>query len=465
MGLIVRSIREVIPTDDIRISVISDGEVGDGPILLWVQRAQRANGNLAANLAISIANRLQRPVIACFSLTPSYPDATLRAYHFMSEGLRELPTAFGERGIGWMLRVGEPTEVVPAVVKEIGAACVITDQAPTTPGREWKDEVARRLPIPIVSVDADVVVPTAHFTKLEWAPRTIRPKIGKLLDHYLIPIDDPVATVRSKVLDTFDPVEAIKTFPIDLSVGPAPRLRGGEREARNRLKQFCESHLTTYDVDRNRSDIDGSSGMSPYLHFGQISPIEIAVTALETLREAGKPEVIESFFNELVVQRELAINFALYQPGYDTFEGIPDWGKKTLAEHASDRRPVLYDRAMLEHGATHDPLWNAAQRQMVHEGFMPNRLRMYWAKQMLLWTSSPEEAFAIAVEFNDRYFVDGRDANGYAGISWSIGGRHDRPFPPKRPVFGLVRPMGMNAMKKHFAVDRYIAMIEERYPK
>lgn len=459
-----RSIREVIPTDDMRISVLGDGEVADGPILLWVQRAQRAKGNLAANLAISIGNELQRPVIACFCLAPSYPGATFRAYHFMAEGLRDLPGAFAARGIGWMLRIGEPSNVIPAVVSEVGAACVVTDQAPTAPGRQWKRDVARQLAISVVAVDADVVVPTAHFTKLEWAPRTIRPKIGKLLDHYLIPTEDPVATVKNNVLETLDPVDAINAFSIDFSIGSAPRLRGGEREARKRLKHFCESHLATYDVDRNRSDIDGSSGMSPYLHFGHISPMEIAVTALETLRGAGKPEVIDSFFNELIVQRELAINFALHQPGYDTFEGIPDWGRKTLAEHASDPRPVLYDRAVLANGETHDPLWNAAQRQMVHEGFMPNRLRMYWAKQILLWTPVPEEAFATAVELNDRYFVDGRDANGYAGISWSIGGRHDRPFPPKRPVFGLVRPMGMNGMKKHFAVDRYIAMIDERYP-
>ena len=288
-----RSICELIPAENMRIAVLRDGEVGVGPILLWVQRAQRANGNHAANLAIELANELQRPVIACFCLAPAYPGATLRAYHFMAEGLRELPDAFAKRGIGWIIRLGEPTEVVPSLVKETGAACVITDQAPTTPGRAWKSDVAEMLRVPVVAVDADVVVPTAHFTKLEWAPRTIRPKIGKLLDHYLVPIEEPLVRVRSDVSERFDPIDAIGSLSINTSVGPAPHLRGGPDAARIRLRQFCTSHLLTYDVDRNRSDIDGTSGMSPYLHFGQISPIEIAGNPARRRKTRGNRVILQ----------------------------------------------------------------------------------------------------------------------------------------------------------------------------
>jgi deoxyribodipyrimidine photo-lyase len=288
---------------------------------------------------------------------------------------------------------------------------------------------------------------------LEWAPRTIRPKIGRLLDRYLVPIGDPRVQVPSTLCEAPDPFTLISGLALDNSVGPAPHLRGGQRYARERLARFVTSHLPSYEVDRNRAEIDGSSRMSPYLHFGQIAPLEVALTALRALSDEEHAAARASFLNELVVQRELTINFALRQPGYDMYDGaVPDWGKRTLAKHAGDLRPERYSRAELEEGRTHDPLWNAAQRQMVHEGYMPNRLRMYWAKQVLFWTGAPEEAYATVVALNDRYFVDGRDAAGYAGIAWSIGGRHDRPFPPERPIAGLVRPMGARRPGDHRAL-------------
>lgn len=452
-----------LPDDDPRIEIVRAGNVGSGPVLLWVQRDQRASGNHAANLAVEIANQIAKPVVAAFCLAPAYPRATLRAYRFMAEGLRELPEAFAERKIGWVLRAGDPAEMIPALVDELKASIVVTDQAPTQPARGWKADVAARIAVPLVAVDADVVVPTALFPTLEWAPRTIRPKIRRVLSTYLVPIDDPEAHHPSLVREDPDPVELIDRLTLDRTVGPSPRATGGQIAARERLHAFCASHLPTYDVDRNRADIDGSSGLSPYLHFGQIGPLEVALTALESQRRRIQRDAIDTFLDELIVQRELAINFALRQPGHDTFTGIPDWGKKTLAKHASDERAHLYSRDELESALTHDPLWNAAQLQMVHEGFMPNRLRMYWAKQIALWTRAPDDAFDLAVQLNDRYFLDGRDANGYAGISWAIGGRHDRPFPPERPVLGLVRPMGAKGMRKYFDVDRYIASIAARY--
>lgn len=448
-----------------RVAVLRPGSItGDGPVLLWVQRAQRASGNHAANVAIAIANRLKRPVIAAFCLAPAYPRATLRAYHFLAEGLTELPDGFAARGVGWTLRTGDPVDVFPALVRESGACAIVTDQAPTELATSWKVAVAQRVDVPVIAVDADVVVPASHFPKLEWAPRTIRPKVGRLLDRYLLPIPEPVAEHPSTFREAPDPFELVRSLNLDESVGPAPFLHGGQRAARARLRRFVESHLATYDVDRNRADIDGSSRMSPYLHYGQIAPVEIALTVMDALCGKGRENALQSFLNELIVQRELTINFALRQPGYDTYDGaIPDWGKATLAKHAADPRPHLYSASELEQGRTQDPLWNAAQLQMVHEGYMPNRLRMYWAKQVLLWTPSPEVAYQTVVTLNDRYFLDGRDAAGYAGIAWSIGGRHDRPFPPERPVAGLVRPMGANGMRKHMNVDGYIAGVQERY--
>ncbi|MDQ3443432.1 MAG: deoxyribodipyrimidine photolyase, partial [Chloroflexota bacterium] len=200
--------------------------------------------------------------------------------------------------------------------------------------------------------------------------------------------------------------------------------------------------------------------LSPYLHYGQISPVEIAL-AIDG--SSAPAEAKDSFVDELIIQRELSINFVLHNSEYDRYAGLPDWGKKSLAEHAGDAREHEYSRGELEQAATHDDLWNMAMTQMIHEGWLPNRLRMYWGKQIALWSVSSEAAFRNAVYLNDRYFLDGRDANSYGNIGWCIGGRHDRPFGPERPVTGLVRPMGIGAMKRTFDVNAYITAIRERW--
>ncbi len=323
-------VESFIEQSDKRIQVVKPGTVtatDSACVLLWVQRSQRASGNHAANLAISIANELRLPVVAVFCLVDAYPGATLRAYHFMAEGLQELPARFAARNIGWVLRQGDPVEIIPKLASELKAVAVVSDVAPTRLARQWKADVAERISVPMVLVDNDVVVPTAHLTKLEWAPRTIRTKLLPLLDDYIHPIPNPKAQIKSNILESPDVMNLIYRMNLDRTVGPSPRFTGGQTAARKRLTWFVEHHLATYDVDRNRSDIDGSSGMSPYLHFGQIGPIEIAHTVQEALR--GKEgAALDSFFNELIVQRELAINFAMYEPNYDRFDGIPDWAKK-----------------------------------------------------------------------------------------------------------------------------------------
>ncbi len=458
-------IHHLIPANDPRLAVLQAGETraGAGCVLLWVQRAQRATGNLAANLAIEIANELRLPVIAVFCLVPAFPHATLRAYHFMAEGLAELPDAFHHRGIGWALRTGEPETVIPTLARELNAALVITDQNALRIGREWRDAVAIGLDIPLVAVDTDVVVPTALFPKEEWAPRTIRPKIHRQLDQHLLPIAEPTANHPSRYREGPDPLDAISQLDLDTSIGPAPDIHGGSSIARQRLQSFISERLPGYDTDRNRADIDGTSRLSPYLHYGQIGPIEIALAVQQAGDDGAPTEDVASFLDELIVHRELSINFALRNPDYDRFAGIPEWGQETLAEHAGDPRPALYDLETLAASETAEPIWNAAQRQMVAEGWMPNRLRMYWAKQIVRWSETPEEAFTNTVALNDRYFLCGRNPIGYAQISWAVGGRHDRPFPPNKPIFGIVRPMATSGLKKHFDVAAYIRQIEERW--
>ena len=448
--------------DDPRVHVLRDGELADnaGCVLLWVQRSQRARSNPAANLAVEIAKARDLPVIAVFCLVPAFPEATLRAHHFMAEGLAELPDQFAARRIGWKLVVGEPEVELPRAARSLKASAVVTDINPLSIGRTWRGDVAAALDMPIVEVDGDVVVPSALFEKEEYAPRTIRGKLQKQLDRYLVRIPDPHPPVASGLREGPDPLEAIRTFDLDTSVGPAPDLRGGSAVARERLRTFVDERLDRYHKDRQRADIVAGTSLSPWLHYGQISPTEIALAIHESDAPAAAKE---SFLDELVTQRELAINFALRNPSYDSWMGLPDWGKETLEKHADDQRPVTYTRQELEHAQTDDPLWNAAQVQMVNEGIMPNRLRMYWAKQILRWSASPETAWRTAIYLNNKYFVDGRDANSYANISWCIGGRHDRPFGPEKEIFGLVRPMGMGAMKRTFDVDAYIGMIGDRW--
>ena len=459
------AIQDLLPADDPRLAILQDGEgrPDAGCVLLWVQRAQRATGNLAANLAIELANELRLPVIAAFCLVPAFPRATLRAYHFMAEGLAGLPDAFAERGIGWTLRTGEPGDVIPVLARELDAALVVTDQNALRIGREWRHNVAATLDIPLVAVDADVVVPTSLFPKEEWAPRTIRPKIHRQLDRFLHPISTATADQPSRHRDGPDPLNAVAGLNLDASVGPAPDIHGGASVARHRLDAFIAERLPGYASDRNRADIDGTSRLSPYLHYGQIGPIEVALAVQEAGKNGAPAEDVATFLDELIVHRELSINFALRNPDYDRFAGIPDWGKKTLAEHADDPRPALYDLDSLAASETAEPVWNAAQRQMVAEGWMPNRLRMYWAKQIVRWSESPEQAFDHTVALNDRYFLCGRDPVGYAQISWAVGGRHDRPFPPNKPIFGTVRPMATSGLKKHFDVGAYIRQVEERW--
>lgn len=448
--------------DDPRIGILRNGvPTTDGEcVMVWIQRAQRAHANPSINTAIEIARELELPVIAVFCLVPALPSATLRPYHFMAEGLQELPDALAARKIGWHLETGEPGTVIPNLVERHRAAALVTDLNPLRIGREWRDLVAERIEIPMVVVDSDTVVPSSLFTKEEYAARTIRPKIQKQLDRHLVRIPDLLAPVNCDVREGPNPLAAIAAFDLDTSVGPVPDFRGSEREARRRLRRFVGERLDRYDTERNRADIDAGSQLSPYLHYGQISPVEIALAVAES---AAPEPAKESLIDELIIQRELSINFVLHNADYDRYAGLPEWGRKTLAEHADDPRDHQYTRGQLEAASTHDDLWNMAMTQMIHEGWLPNRLRMYWGKQIALWSTSPETAFRNTVDLNDKYFLDGRDANSYGNIGWCIGGRHDRPFGPERPVTGLVRPMGMGAMKRTFDVNAYITSIRERW--
>jgi deoxyribodipyrimidine photo-lyase len=428
-------------------------------VLYWMQRAQRGLDNGALNLAIAVGNALKLPVLASFALTADYPGAQRRHYRFLLEGLADAALDLERRGVPTVVRVGPPDRVIPAIAEECHAAMVVGDENPVRVGRQWRERAAERLRVPFYLVDADVVVPSSHFPSEEYAARTLRPRIHRLLPEYLRPTPDPHACVEWETPppagDTIDPDRLLAK----LRVGGVPEVtdyRGGTREALRRLRQFVRERLPRYAAERNEPTPYTTSELSAHLHFGHISPLTIALAVTES--DAPRDSVT-AYIEELIVRRELAVNFVARNPDYDCLSGCPEWARRTLAKHAGDRRPVLYTARQLEQAETHDPLWNAAQDEMVLTGRMHNYLRMYWAKKILEWSPDAEAAFHVALDLNDRYEMDGRDPNGYAGVSWAIGGKHDRPW-PERPIFGTVRFMSFESTRKKFDSAAYIARIE-----
>lgn len=425
-------------------------------VVYWMQRAQRALDNPALDLAIELANELRLPVIAFFAYVP-YPGANLRHYHFMQQGLVETERRLRERGVGFIVR-RHPEHDLVRFCDEVGAAIAVGDENPCREPRAWRERYAKQLRVPFYTVDADVVVPSRLLLKEQYAARTIRPRLSDQLPRYLVECANPKAHVplNSEGVASIAPGFDLSSWSaVDTSVAPVDAFAGGTSEALRLLKDFCTHKLAHYPERHGKPELDGTSRLSPYLHFGQIAPTTVALA----VRQADAPEAAkQDFLDQLITWRELSINFVHFNPLYDSIENAPEWAHRTLAAHARDRRPVLYTREQLETAATADPLWNAAQRQMLRDGWMHNYMRMYWAKKILEWSPSPAVAYQTAVALNDKYFLDGRDPNGYAGVAWSIAGKFDRPW-FERPVFGTIRYMSGNAAAKKFDVKKYMEMM------
>ena len=423
-----------------------------------MQRAQRASDNPALDIAIELGNALRKPVVVFFGLNPFVQGANYRHYRFLVEGLGDIAAGLPARRVGFVLRRYPEHGLLP-FAEEVRTAIVVGDENPLRQTEAWREKVALALRVPLWTVDADVVVPAKLQHKEHYAARTIRPRLLEHLDQFLVPPRDPVAAVawRSPAgLRGMTPSSALLDgLPIDRSVGAVASFRGGTAEARKRLKHFIRTGLRAYDRQRNHPEHPGTSRLSPYLHFGHIGPREVALA----VRDSGAPSnAVAPLLEQLIVRRELAVNFVTFNRDYDRLAGCEGWARRTLAAHRRDRRPVLYTAAQLESGDTDDALWNAAQMQMVTSGWMHGYVRMYWAKKLLEWTTSPEDAFDLAVRLNDRYELDGRDPNGYANIAWAIGGKHDRPWPP-RPIFGTIRSMSHERTMRKFDARRYIEEI------
>ena len=451
-----------------RISLLNNAEPNPNGryVLYWMQQSQRAGYNHALEYAVEQAGEFAKPVLVCFGLTDGYPEANARHYAFMLEGLTEVATALRKRGIGFTIRRGAPDKVALSLAAD--AVMLVCDRGYMKPQRAWRASVTKDAPVRTVQVEADVVVPIETASgKHEYGARTLRPKLHAVWEQYLEPLQTKSVTVKADSstvpqsdFDLGDTAKLVASLKVDHAVGPVRRFVGGETEARRRLKTYLAGPFEHYGRDRGRPEAGAASHMSPYLHFGQISPVEIALAVREA--KVGGPEDRSAYLEELIVRRELAMNHVFYTENYDSYDTLPGWARTSLGEARGDKRPFLYTPEQLAAGETHDRFWNVAMGEMRETGYMHNHMRMYWGKKILEWSPSPEEAFDTTLRLNNRLFLDGRDANSFTNVGWLFG-LHDRPW-FRRPIFGIVRYMGAATLKKFDAEGyaRSVAALTEQ---
>jgi deoxyribodipyrimidine photo-lyase len=453
-----------------RIQLLNDADLAKGKyVLYWMQQSQRAEYNHALEYAIHKANRLGQGVLVAFGLTDDYPEANLRHYTFMLEGLQETRRTLAGRGIKMVVQKGAPAEIAVNLGRK--ASLIVCDCGYLRHQKAWRGQVARQADCRVVQVESDVIVPVRVVSdKAEYAARTIRPKIHKYLANYLnefkpATIKQPSLNLDIQGLDLEDVDAVLQKLKIDRGVAAVTRFfTGGASQARQIFKSFLHQRLARYVDNRNQPQTDDISHMSPYLHFGQISPLYLALQINQTgdRLQAAK----QAFLEEMIVRRELAMNFANYAPHYDSYQCLPNWARRTLAEHEKEPREYVYTRRQLENAQTHDEYWNAAMREMRFTGFMHNYMRMYWGKKILEWTKTPEHAFRTTLAINNKYFLDGRDANSYAGVAW-VFGVHDRAW-FERPIFGKIRYMAASGLERKCDIRGYVnkvdALVKRAWP-
>lgn len=446
--------------DTRRLRVIGEGRRTGGPVVYWMSRDQRVDDNWALLHAQELSRQHRVPMAVLFCLVPEFLSAAIRHYGFMLTGLQEIEKKLGSYNIPFFLVTGRPERAIPQFVRRYGVGALITDFSPLKLPRKWKEAVAERIEIPLIEVDAHNIVPCRVASdKREYGAYTIRPKIHRLLPSFLTEFP----RLRKHHLSWPQAVPAVdwqrarRSLSVDMTVKEVTWIVPGETAAQAMMREFLETKLADYERIRNDPTVDGQSNLSPYLHFGHISAQRVALEAQRYDRDIKSQE---AFLEQLIIRRELSDNFCYYTHDYDSFDGFPEWARATHNAHRRDIRPYRYTRDQLAAAATHDDLWNAAQNEMVYGGKMHGYLRMYWAKKILEWSPSPEAASATAVYLNDRYELDGRDPNGYAGIAWSIGGVHDRPW-FERDIFGKIRYMSYDGCRRKFDIPRFIARVEK----
>jgi deoxyribodipyrimidine photo-lyase len=453
-----------MPVNLKRVRTLKEGRAGRGPVVYWMSRDQRAEDNWALLFAQEQALHARVPLIVIFCLVPEFLNATLRHYDFMLRGIEETMHALSQKNIPLMVIQGQPRDVLPQILRKHDAWALVSDFDPLRIKRKWKSEVSQTISLPFYEIDAHNIVPCWHASsKQEYGAYTIRPKIRRALPEFLTPF--PKLKPHPYRLSPSPPgvniTKLLTALDIDASVREIGWIAPGKKEAMKVLRRFLGQGLAEYPLSRNDPNREGQSNLSAYLHFGQISAQRIA---LEVMDAKAPAQSKAAFLEELIVRRELSDNYCFYTPDYDRFNGFPSWAKKTLGEHRRDTREYLYTLKDFEHAKTHDALWNAAQQEMTSTGKMHGYMRMYWAKKILEWTASPEQAMEFAIYLNDRYSLDGRDPNGYTGIAWSVGGVHDRAW-GERKVFGKIRYMSYNGCRSKFDIKAYVEKVPRQEQK
>jgi deoxyribodipyrimidine photo-lyase len=450
-----------------RISILNNAPVKkDGQcVIYWMQHSQRADDNAALDMAIELANELKLPVVVLFVLNPDYPYANVRHFTFMLQGISETATGCRKRGTTFVTRIGDPLGKVPEAVKELNAAALITDRGYLRHQRNWRTSIADAVNIQMIEVDDDCIIPCHLIGKEEYSARTMRTKVERLLPGYLTEYHPavPMKPAPQQFHSDFDPADinaTMKMLNADDSVLAVAKFIGGATNAMQRLEYFLQNNIELYLTIRNDAVRDITSHISPYLHYGQISPRRVILLTM-TAKPYVNP-VRDKFYDEIIVRRELAINFTWYNPDYDTPLGWPNWGRVTLDRHRADPRPAIYSLDELENAHTHDDVWNTAMLELRKDGIIHNYARMLWGKTLLELTESPEVAWQYAVHLNDKYALDGRDSNGYTNIAWCLAGKHDRPW-KERPIYGIVRYMSTALAKKRFDPEKYYERVTGEY--
>ncbi len=422
--------------------------------------------NHALAYAAQLANERKLPVLFYEGLTCTYPYASDRFHTFLIEGVPDTAAALEKLGIGYVFYLRrtrrDPDDVLYQLAQE--AAAVVTDDYPVFIPRHHNASVPEKLEIRYFAVDSSCVVPMNRMEKREYAAYTIRPKIHKLLQEYLTPMapvrvarryEGPVPDFHTQVDGSKIP-ELVAACEIDHSVKPSLATRGGSAKAHRRLDHFLRKDLRRYARERNEPTKHSTSGLSPYLHFGHISSLEVALKARKYAEENDL--VASEFLEELIVRRELAFNHARFSESPESLNTLPEWALETMKRHAKDVRDPQYDRAQLEQCATYDHLWNATQKELLLRGTIHGYYRMYWGKKIIEWSKTHRDALDAMVYFHDRYALDGRDPNTYTNILWCFG-LHDRPW-NERPIFGTLRYMSYEGMRRKTDIDGYVREIE-----
>lgn len=464
-----------------RLSAANRAAVKDGDyVLYWMIAARRSVHNFALDHALARAKELEVPLVVFEPLRAGYRWASDRMHAFVIAGMEDNARAFAKAGITYVSYVepapGEGAGLLAALANK--ARLIVTDEQPGF-FLPRMVEAAAKLDTRIELVDGNGILPLRAMERAFTTAASFRRQMQKTIAPYLgqLPrarLTAPAGTkdgeVPGTVLRKWPSQPVLAKLPIDHAITPIEG--GGAVAGRARLDAFIANGLPRYHEDRNQPDHDPSSGLSPYLHFGHVGSHELVTRVWADCdwdpsrlaakpngsREGwwGAPAPHEAFLDQIITWRELGYGFCFHRKDYDTYGALPDWARATLAKHAQDPRPHRYTLAQLDAAETYDPIWNAAQRQLVVEGTIHNYLRMLWGKKILEWSATPKAALAAMIELNNKYAVDGRDPNSYSGILWTLG-LFDRAWGPERPIFGTVRYMSSDATRKKLDIKRYLA--------